>query len=1228
VIKIGDLISVRDFPAVVQADDIQQLRSQRDAAAIDDFVGGYLGFDERSRDALRLTIQSLAAAGGAFFLNGVFGSGKSHLLGLMALLSDRLGHRAFAALHPHLASNFAYFSPRLVLHFSLDAYDATRFSLEEIFWRELQAEWQRRDLPPAALTNVLETQGARSEQWTELDEVLRSHQLGGLVLCVDELSLFLSAKEHRALQADAAFLQFLGQRARRQSTLDAHRPGLWVFAALQKSVENIGDLEAYSLSQIRDRFTTIQLSIAHVPSLIEHRLIEKKDAEALHQLCQDSFESTLRALPQLDFGREEWERLYPFHPATVALLEAVVARFFSRTRSAVLFCRHSVNLESPAQERVLPDALFDYLVPEWEEHPDLRPLATVWRHWQESAADVAGNADDAAMLLRVMKGLLLFKIAGVAPTAQQLANALHLDAKLRGDGNYQYTKVLCERLQSRGSYLAVERNEDQNQDRYAIDIGTRVGEMARRAIQSTLRALPDEDARISQYIVSCCRNEPLPLAVLDSPRSLAVMWRNAPRSVQTLLWTSEWNAERLANTAATLSTPGYPDDLLLLVAPPFITSQAPQTAWQDALAQLTEARWRGAIVLWTPRAPLPDEWQSAREATAQHLLESDPQLLDNRRGRAVLAHIKNETSVRESQLARLAQRLLREGQLQSGAHLTLDASELAQGETWTATLEAIAEWSLPPVFPQWEPIAPRLRVLTPGNVEQLCLEILRRPADAPFYTPSLERAVRGIAEPLGLAKAQQGRWTIQPPRPDLAQTLKELIGEGAPLSHLEATLAKSEWGLRAEQTHLLICALLRSGELLAFDGRGQALPTPQIGLPLRRSVHTLRPGQQLELNTWSNAIKVLSLLGHQAPATPSFAAQEAARVWLTQWRAEAVAQTELAQARWHQLRRELGHDVAQWPRTQSAWEQIEKLLHALEPSSAPLEVLARLAAFNAETLRPALLFWREQLERLEAYQSTLLQAHAFLTHPQLAVPPELASTRDELLQTLQLGEAILEETEFAEAWLKWRAAYAQQYREWHSAQHAPERWNSLRRLASSDLLRVAEQLHLLRNRSFEGAIQVRAALAEEFDKACPHDGTLRHEPVCPACRLRWGERVLLCAAEQLETSAQQDVLALRSLLHEDAVRLGLRRHAKATSLLDWSQSEPLDVSTLRPLLSEDVLRALDDALRPRRCVTRSQAQLMEQFTACRTRDDFQSTFKRWLDSNENLADDDEIVLEP
>lgn len=1224
---IDQLIAVRDFPAVVQAADIAGLRRKApDDIAVADFVGGYLGFDERSRHALGVSVQALARPerGGAFFFNGVFGSGKSHLLGLLALLTNGSGHEAFEATHPHLAPLLQEFVLRLTIHFSLDNYEAGQFSLEDIFWRELQAEWKRHKFPELARPET----GSRAEVFAALEEALAQHQLHGIVLCIDELSLFLSAKEHRALQADAAFLQFLGQRAARSR--------LCVFIALQKTMEDIGALEAYSLSQIKDRFSTLPLSLAHIPSLIEHRLIIRKDEDELHRACEESYSATLRALPRFDWGREEWQQLYPFHPGTIALLEQVVSRFFSRTRSAALFCagaaHEAIADKADAGERILPDALFEYIAPELDGHPDLRPLDNVWRGWRESLPELANDEHDAAALQQLMKGLLLFKIAGTAPSIVQLTNSIGLDAKLPGDGNYDYARMLLERLRTRGSYLAVERREGDFADRYTIDLGTRVGEMARRATQSMMASLGPHDARVMNYALRCCRSEALPLASLENTRSFSVMWRNAPRGLAIEIATSSLMASGLANRIAMLSQPGSEEDALLLIAPPFADTATQNEQLLRETAQLIDdERWRAALLWWKPRAPVGAEWELALEATAQHLLQDDPQLLDNRRGRAILEHVKDNTTQREEALSRLAMWLLHEGQIVSAGGLAVDAGDLAGDNSWTATLEALCEIALPPLFPKFESIAPRLRVLTPANCDQMCLEMLRRPLEDPDFAASLERVARAVAEPLGIGQLVQGRWRIAALRPDLTSDIQALMAQAGPqdiaaLAAVEAALAKSEWGLRREQVALAICALLRSGEVAALDARGKFLPPGQIGMPLRRSVHAIRPGQLLKPEAWEQVRALASLLTSEPLEAISFAEQERAWTLLLRWREEAASETELAQARLHQLRRALHHTPAQWPQTEAALEHMAVILATLNVSGTAVEGLERAVTLDIQTIRPTIEAWRQLLANLEQRHAALLSAYAGLSHPDLATPPALQEARAALIARFDEGEAVLADDDLLHAATEWLDTYATQYREWHAAQHDPARWSPYRRLAGGEALRALEKLAAVSARPLDAGGEVRAAIEEETAKICSRDGSLHSgEAVCNACRLRLGERVKLRDPRELEDLIASGVATLRAALREVPVHDFLARDG-GTPLLDWDSSggEP---TALLPILNDQALYALDEALRPRRSVARHWAQLQQTFATCRTRAEYEAAFAAWLDGGDNLAPDDEIEVQ-
>lgn len=1196
--RLSELIAIHRFPAVVSGDDIAAYRSDPDSPAAHDFLAGYLGLDARSQHALQSALSCLALSqnGGAFWLSGVFGSGKSHLLGVLSLLGEGHGLAVFARSHPECASHLQKFAPRLVVHVALDEWDAAQVGLEEVFWRAAAREWARRgfgELP-------IERDGARIEAMSALQCEIQARGLAGLVVCFDELSLFLGGRAHGPLQGDAAWLQFLGNQSRRAP--------LWVFCALQKTVDDISGLERYSLSQIRDRFTLLPLSLTNVPALVRQRLVRARDETELRRWCDQTFAALSERAPRLPFGPDEWRDAFPFHPATLDLLEAVAGRFFSRTRSAALFCARAVSPESDAATRIAPDRVWDYFAPELEAHPDLRPLETIWRAWDDAASEIFPEKDRENGR-RAAKWLLCAKIAGWSPTPWQLALSLDFGASLAGDGAADYARFLLERLRQRGAYLAVERGENGYLDRYTVDLGRRVSEMARRQVSAALETLPPGDARVTAHVLSGCRGA-VPLGELESGRTFALWWQSAPRRLRVEVWDGT-APHLLANRAAQTRESGAEADAILAIWPPFGRDDAP---FSDLFARLP-ADAPHALWCWKPRPPARDEWDLAREAAAAALAARDPSLGDNRRGRALLEHLAREAPARDAQLSRVALRLLLEGEVLLGSGAVLEASELARGDDFTALLEAVGDFAWPHLFPRFVTVAPRARLLSASNADTLCLEILRRAPQEPFFAPSLERLARHVGEPLGVAKSSAGRWKIAGGKAALVAELRDFLGEGAPYAALEAHFSKSALGLTPEQCAVVTCALLRGGDWAALDAQGHELAPSKIGLPLRRAVHRLRPGRLPDAAQWAKIAVLARELCALNLGAPAFDAAQGAADALAQWRELAAQDADLARARAAQLRR-VAQNNAAWPTFEDASAALGAVTEALAPRGGAFERLERAAALDFAAHRDELARFRRFQSALETQTAPLLALGALLHHPELVTPPELASARLTLLERLGAGEAALFDAALLPDGAAFTQTYAARYAAWHGAQHEAARWNSWRALAQSDAMRALERLATLENRRFETG---RALVGAELEKRCARDGALSGgEAVCSSCGLRLGARVPVADPRPVALALQTELESLRHALACDAARAALERRAPA--FLDWDG----DAATLLPLLSGAQLRALDECLAPRRRVVRSGAALLESLRRGATRRETEAAFKTWLDGEDGLSDGDEI----
>ena len=1206
-----DFLLPRAFNPVVAGAHVRALRAQPHSGETRDFVGGFLGFDPRSQFALRSTIESLSnpRGGGAFWVNGAFGSGKSHFLGVLALACEGAGHEELRANFPELTPFLSAFAPRLVVYVPLDDYNSGEWSLEAVFWRETRREWEAKvgEWPQSVESARL---GSRAEALETLLAELETHQKSGLALFFDEMSLFLGGRSHRELQSDASFLQFLGQTARREK--------VWIVAALQKSIEDLGGLEPYALGQIRDRFQTLPLSLAHLPALIGRRLVEVKDEISLRSWCAETLREREARFGTLPFGSEEWTALAPFHPSTIELLEAVTGRFLSRTRSALLFCAHHLQGNSSAEHRVTPDAIWDYFAPEIEGHPDWHVLLeaqSAWNEWIEATPETEREA-----LLQTAKFLLLGRVAGRSVSPLGLAQSLDFEH----ENPAEWARYLLEKLRRGAGFLAHERGDNALQDRYALDLGKRVGESARRLVTNAGTEIEPGDPRLVQAALSSCKGASWPLADLgDEGRSFSMFWRHSPRRLRVGVW--HQNALTLwTNRLSTLRDEG--DSALLLFWPPFASAGGESAGELVApLAQSAALAWdddraSSAVWAWRPRIPTRDETELAREVAGAHLVRQDPNQLDNRRGRAVLEHIERERPAREAALERIVRRLYLEGELVLGDGAVLEASELSGGDDFVAVLESVAEFALPHLFTRFGSVAPRARVLTPSNSDALCLELLRRPATEPFFAPSLERLARHLGEPLGVAKPSAGRWKMAAGEAELGAHLLQLVGQGISLSQLSVEINRDEWGLPDPMLDIALCAQLRAGEVMALDARGQVLAPATIGLPLRRSVHRLMRGALPTSEQWTKLAQVShALLDHKVGA-PSF--DEAARLAasLADWREETQNRLELARARAAQLRRNLGQALVGWAQFEEAISIVGSALQDAQTGEQH-ELFERASHWDLPLLIDSLKRADRYAQALEG-SGELLAGYALLNHPELRCPPEQSDERAALLEILASGDGMLFDEQLKPRLRDWRAAYAQSYADWHGAQHDLARWNSLARLSRSEELRALERLGTLARRRFDAGTQVRLELDETLEKRCPRPDAARlmlgsGEAVCNACALKWGERVTLPDPSVLESRIQSALTAFQTTLQEPQTARFLERRAPELIQADGD---------LASLLSSEMLATLDEAFAPRRRVARSLGELRDALASLQTRREWEDALLQWLDGGEALGDEDEVGL--
>ncbi|MDY6856179.1 MAG: DUF6079 family protein [Thermodesulfobacteriota bacterium] len=318
---LQDIIDVPQVKIVIQLSDSQDqgLRER----LTEDFV---LTSEVYSHlKAILHMIKDMEGAG--IFLEGNFGSGKSHFLIVMSLIFNyKEAWQALLIQEPELTQMYETLSQKayLTVEISLVEYSSKR-RLEEIVSKSIAEACFNYDPP---LFNDTESLPERKTFFKRLRKRLRADGVSGVFLLIDELSEFLRSKpDSRSFNEDIRFIQYLGEKA-------SSFP-MWIVATLQESIEDKGQTTQEAFNKIKDRYPLrLFLTGTHIEQLISKRLIriKKKKREIVPGLF-----STLKAsFPYLSVNEEQFISLYPIHPATVSFLDNLKS-LFSQHRGVVDF---------------------------------------------------------------------------------------------------------------------------------------------------------------------------------------------------------------------------------------------------------------------------------------------------------------------------------------------------------------------------------------------------------------------------------------------------------------------------------------------------------------------------------------------------------------------------------------------------------------------------------------------------------------------------------------------------------------------------------------------------------------------------------------------------------------------------------------------------------------------------------------------------------------------------
>jgi len=1267
--------------------------------------------NRRAWEAALTSLARAEGPGRGFLISGAYGSGKSHMLAALSLLAEHpAAWNHFLRSHPWARSFGRAFAPArrlLAVTVPLDNYRGSAHDLESIIFSCLEDELRRRMgeeaptlveesayldafakliLPqrsapflrfltelgekrdwehlaaedrPAALRLAqrfmrregieLAIQRSRGEILARVREVMRSAGYAGLVLLIDELSLFLASKDKRGLDEDAAFLQFLGQ----QASLPA-RPGrpampLWIVAAAQRNLEDVGDIDSHTLRQIRDRYEAHHLSLAQLRTVIERKLVEKPELHAFAAAVREACAAWAGEGRELRFRAEELVRTYPFNPLALEVFEGAAQSFLSQTRSVVQAVGRAVASGILAQQPcalISADVAFDLAADRLEGRPELHRFDAAQRFYCENARRIA--PEEPELVVACFKALALAALSGARWMVCEIADAL-AGSPVRGDEGltfYQRVEAVLKAMRRRGAYMECATQAGDFTDQYYLELTSDVGEALRRRLNEIADALGEHDSRVFEHAAAACQDPSFPLALLSEPRQQQFEWMNTlRRATVERRDLRRLRPEELSRLAEALAAPGTAESGWLVIAD--LRDVAGQReAWLDAAGQVA-GRWTQAMLAWLPRALQEEEVETLREHAALRILAADPTSREGEHGRELGRAAAERLTLQAAEAERIVRSAYMQGELVRTDGRSAELAKVAASGEWEDILAGVFDWPLRELLPRFREVAPRKRLAGKQRSTFVIEQFLRAGASAPPPDSALEDALVSYMEPLGLARGDRGRWTISVRGSAAAQAMLQTLparesadslaaAEVVRFADCAAMIEKSEWGLTPEMVELVIGALVRAGYLVALDGFIKPIAFARLGTPLSDHIVYLARALPLPPEQEQGALRVAHALFGQAPARLDL--EQEGELWarICEWANDAPQRTQELVQRLVALYTSLGQGPAEWADSRRALDAAQELAAAVQTDADAPDGLAAVAqkADLASALQPLPALGEFMREGADA--AALMWRYLNDQRLRLA-DGDLASLRAELLALLAQGEGIIPARgEFGKQASAFLAGYSAAYRRHHAQVYSVARFRAyadLRRSPELRALLTLAPLALAGNR----AAAAEATLRAQMERHCAGGrlgDALRRQPVCPDCGLALGADIELVKPEEILADCRRAAVEQLTELAARRPRLAKALRAETDSVNAQAVQRALDLPADAP--AESVLEAFSPAIiewlaAALRARPASRAPISELQAFLRgkrlTREQALRAFAEWLSAHGAAADDDAIEFE-
>jgi hypothetical protein len=1247
--KIKDLITLPEVRTVVQLSDIS------DPSLQEGLKTGFVFTEDVFTNLTILLDQIISGQGVGIFLQGNYGSGKSHFLSILSLLisqPDTWDH--FLKKEKGLTEYYIKTKEKrfLPVNISLVSH-ASREPLEAILCSYLNQALASLD---QERKNALffDPSASRLENFDKLPAILKTLTLDGIVILIDELSEFLRSKsDGRSFNEDIRFLQFLGEYSQKHP--------LWVIASLQERLEEIGAINEESFNKIKDRYPIrLFLTAEHIEALIKKRLIIKKEGASgeINRL----YASFKEAFPRLDISKDTFYDLYPVHPYTLAVLDELKF-LFSQKRGIVDFIHYQIKgdssrkiagiMEKPADSLLGPEYIFDHFLVRLRETTKTRMYyQTVYGYYARELNSFFPDKESRSIAQRLIKILLLkaFSPYKKGSTIRELGEMILCTvSSLDSSVNYRFLADIMERLYREGAYIGFRKGDAFCEDIYYIDLKEDIQGIIRQKSDYIRQGLLPDDERIFDCLSEWIDDPALPLARLKRKAQTKgfIKWQYTTREgfvyVKSCEETSPEELKGLYEEYKHEET-----DFFLFIGKLSATSS--EDLCQKHLSELKEMGENLPFIFWIPGYPHDDK--ELRGALVYYLLLEKYKEDFTDTGRRIHEYLSSSLQERKERITELFRQAYFDGEL---IYFNREGIKKVN-EIGILPFDKMVQRIISPCLNHLCPLHKDISPLSDYFVRETLVKTIEgffRQGEITFepgMDKGIEILIEGYLKPLKVVKQVPRGFKLNadPGASAIVSVYLDHLKEGRiSLEALYLSLRKGAYGLSRNHFEMLTLAMLFSGQVRGFaSGREVNLQRPDFVSIW--CIEEIGEGELID--------ELLRDILMQCPLIPqkmkkagfSFVMQQ--KAWdalIEAKRAWSADEERFLQA----LRYSAGYKCLahiDLKRTEEDFFTIKALFHEIRITYPAKEGLELFLAYYRNTA-----FMDEVLRRLERFRNFIandLDIYAnifsYMTDPALVIPePDeyapVMDLKEEVNRLLFNKEKIFEEgfiDEMVKTFNRFKDTYTFIYQKEHQKVKSPDTFTHYLRIKEGLPYNILARISKINIVSVEDdLVKVNKYIAEIGTMICKglDLDQLRKRPIC-SCGFKLGDTFTPIPIKQIEETIDKGIIEYVDALKEPRYReqiisyaVSLRDVGKGKEaeglrkILDLSLQHEGDIHLLDKMLTDKLINGLNEAFEGKAVfIKRDIHELLENIVDRNfPKDKLISIFTEWLNKGEDLSND-------